>query len=345
VSRRGVLIAVDSVGIDPLGHDRADSVYAESRFLFPRPASGDPLAVDPGGALVETDVTQGLTSGAIECALTYTTLFSGVSAVERHGLMEGLGLKDALLEALIDERNLFSLYDDPCLANAMFPVDLPFFRSGYVEGLPVFDRAEVEELVSWQGAPVRLVGGKEARRGFAELFTLAEANQGIYVYAAQQGGVALRTYADVQAQRALTSSMTHELEAEFELGDLGIAPLPPRSPEEAGEVLASLASAHPFTFYKYQIPDLVSHTGRVDLARAVFATFERFLAAVLAKVDTDETCVVVTSDHGHLEQVGFTQGHPKSRVPTWYFGPNPLETADALRTPGAIYDLFAATSA
>src|SRR5437764_232434 len=30
-----LLIALDSVGIDPLGHHRPDSVYAKSRFLFP----------------------------------------------------------------------------------------------------------------------------------------------------------------------------------------------------------------------------------------------------------------------------------------------------------------------
>jgi hypothetical protein len=30
-----ILVALDSVGIDPLGHDRPESVYAKSRFLFP----------------------------------------------------------------------------------------------------------------------------------------------------------------------------------------------------------------------------------------------------------------------------------------------------------------------
>jgi len=31
-----LLIALDSVGIDSLGHERPESVYAQSRFLFPR---------------------------------------------------------------------------------------------------------------------------------------------------------------------------------------------------------------------------------------------------------------------------------------------------------------------
>ncbi len=341
--RRGILIALDSVGIDPLGHDRPESTYSESRYLFPK-MQGSLLPVDGApkpGALVETDVTQGQESGAIECALTYTTLFTGTSAVERHGLMKGLGLKDSMLEGLVRERNLFALYDDPCLATAIFPLNLPFFRSGYVEGLPTFMREFVEQLLVFKGEPVTLVGGRENRRGFAELFTLAEINQNIFVYAAQKAGVRLRTYDDVRKGDAVTTSLTHELEAEFNLDALGVAPLAPRSPEEAAKVIAKLSREHSFVFAKYQMPDLIAHTGQVELARGVFATIETFLEALVAEVDTAETIVVATSDHGHLEQVGFTKGHPKTKVPTWYFGPDALETANRLRTPQAIFDLFA----
>jgi REP element-mobilizing transposase RayT len=55
-----LLIALDSVGIDPLGHDRPESVYGDSRFLFPRGCAGAPLPVRDSpvaGVLVETDVT------------------------------------------------------------------------------------------------------------------------------------------------------------------------------------------------------------------------------------------------------------------------------------------------
>ena len=40
MSRRQILIALDSVGIDPLGHDRPESVYGDGRFLFPRGEHG-----------------------------------------------------------------------------------------------------------------------------------------------------------------------------------------------------------------------------------------------------------------------------------------------------------------
>jgi hypothetical protein len=332
-----LLLALDSVGIDPLGHDRPESVYAHSRFLFPRHQHGALLSIDDGpvpGALVETDVTGNHERGAIECALTYTSIFSGRSAVDQHGLMRGLGLNEALLKNLVAENNLFKEFDRPCLANALFPWHLSFLGSSHVQDvLPHLDREAVEESWRFRGAPVRLKG--KDKHGFAELFTLGEINQNIFVYAARQAGVKLPAWDDVRGGDALTSSLTHELEADF--GFCGLAPLPVYSVPDAAAVLVRLVKEHDFTFYKYQIPDLVSHTGRVELARQVFATIEDLVEAVLRSIDPADTIVIVTSDHGHLEQLTTSHAHPKTKVPTWYFGPEPRDCADRLRRPEAIF--------
>jgi hypothetical protein len=96
-----------------------------------------------------------------------------------------------------------------------------------------------------------------------------------------------------------------------------------------------------FTFYKYQLADLVSHTGRLDLARGVFEVIETFVEAVLRAIDPNETVVIITSDHGHLEQVAFSHGHPKSRGPTWYFGPEAEVHASRMRRPEGIFHVIA----
>lgn len=337
-----VLVALDSVGIDPLGHDRPDSVYAESALLFPRGRSG-PVVALPGieGALVETDVTGGRTSGSIECAITYTTLFTGVDALEAHGLVQGLGLREQVIDGLLAGDTLFRRFaGSPALANAIFPAHLPFLRGSYVEDvLPAFTREQVEARVTLRGEPVRLTGPD--KHGLAELFTLAEVNQNPFVLAARRAGVRLRTWDDVRAGRALTSTLTHALEGDMDLSLFDPAPLPPRTPEQAAGVLAALSAEHRLVFYKYQLADLVSHTHRVDLARATFAEIEAFVGA-LARALPADTRLVVTSDHGHLEQVGFTRGHPKSKVPTWVFGPGAREAAASLVTPGAIFRHLAA---
>jgi hypothetical protein len=149
-----VLIAADSVGIDPLGVDRPESVYADSRFLLPRGYRGG-VAPVPGGVLVETDVTAGRRTGAIECALTYTSSFSGRSAIAEHGLVQALCMDERLLRRLIAERNLFAQFARPCLANAIFPVHLDCFGSSYVADLlPPIGRDALTAGLRFRGAPV-----------------------------------------------------------------------------------------------------------------------------------------------------------------------------------------------
>ncbi|MBX7218937.1 MAG: hypothetical protein K1Y36_03250 [Blastocatellia bacterium] len=345
-----ILIALDSVGIDPLGHNRPESVYSESRFLFPRnPTQSSVLGPQPclflpdapvPGFLIETDVTNGHQSGAIECALTYTSIFCGSSALARHGLMQGLGLREQLLVEMIAERNLFREFGRPCLANAVFPLHCDCFGGSFVEDLlPAASRQEIETAVHWRGKPVKLTG--RDKHGTAELFTLAEINRNIFIHAARQAGVRLRTYEDVRSGAALTSSLTHELEAEFDFSAFDLAPLPLREVETAAGILSQLAEEHDFVFYKYQIPDLVSHTGQISAARAVFQTIEAFVAALLNRIDPAQTVVVITSDHGHLEQIAYTHGHPKTKVPTWCFGLD-SERAKQVQTPEAIFHLLTA---
>jgi hypothetical protein len=245
-----------------------------------------------------------------------------------------------MLKELVAQDNLFRHFEKPCLVNAIFPAHLAFLGSSFVEDLvPRYDRHAVEEGLTFQNRPVRFKSAE--KNGFAELFTLAEINQNIFVHAAREAGVRLRTWDDVRRRQALTASMTHELEADFHGLCFAGEPLPRHAPEQAAAILVSLARDHDFTFYKYQIPDLVSHTGRVESARAVFAVIERFVEAILDAIDPARTVVVITSDHGHLEQVAASHAHPKTKVPTWYFGPEPEANAERLRRPEAIFHLLA----
>lgn len=340
---RVILIALDSVGIDPLGHGRPESVYAGSRFLFPKAGKGDLLTLSDSpipGALVETQGIGDNPTGAIECAITYTSIFSGQSAANHHGLMQGLGLKEQTLQDMVRGDNLFARFENPCLANARFPFHLSFLGTSYAQDLiPEFDRKTIEATLQFDHPPIRLHGTE--KRGFSELFTLGEINQNIFVYAAREAGVPLRTWDDVRDGQALTGTMTHELESRFNWDALDQPALPLRTPVEAAKILVELAAQHDFTFYKYQLADLVSHTGKVELARSVFNTIETFLESILKQIDPLETVVIVTSDHGHLEQVAYSHGHPKSKVPTWYFGPDAMNMADRMRRPEGIFHVIA----
>jgi hypothetical protein len=340
---RVLLIALDSVGIDPLGHERPESVYARSRFLFSSGSGPGPiplLSAPIPGALIETVVARGDSPGAIECAITYTSIFSGQSALERHGLMNGLGMNEQTFKEMVRRDNLFRRFHNPCLANAIFPVHLTFLGTSFVQDLvPAFNRKAIEAVLQFDHQLVRLKG--PGKFGFAELFTLGEINQNIFVYAAQEAGLPLLTWDDVRQGQALTGTLTHELEGRFNWQAVGLESLPLRTPIHAARILADLASRHDFTFYKYQLADLVSHTGQVELARGVFDTIETFVWAVLSEIDPANTVVIITSDHGHLEQLAFSHGHPKSRVPTWYFGPDAETHVVRMRAPEGIFHVIA----
>src|SRR5260370_5861969 len=122
--------------------------------------------------------------------------------------------------------------------------------------------------------------------------------QNICVCAARRAGVRPRAWEGAGGNEALTASMTHKLEADFDF--FGHEPLPLHTPQEAAAILVRLAQQHDFTFYKYQIPDLVSHTGQVELARQVFEVIQDFVEAILRKIRPAATILVITSDHGHL---------------------------------------------
>ena len=75
--------------------------------------------------------------------------------MERHGLMHGLGLNEAALKEMVKEDNLFRHFANPCLANAIFPLHLPFLGTSFVQDLiPVCDRQGVEYALLLDGRPV-----------------------------------------------------------------------------------------------------------------------------------------------------------------------------------------------
>ena len=91
------------------------------------------------------------------------------------------------------------------------------------------------------------------------------------------------------------------------------------SPEDAGGHLAALVRGHDFVFFEHFLSDLIGH-GRV--ARNPIDhlwMLERFVGAVAGGLDPDRDGVVVTSDHGNLEDLSVTS-HTRYPVPLLVWG-------------------------
>jgi hypothetical protein len=160
--------------------------------------------------------------------------------------------------------------------------------------------------------------------------------------AVEAAGLNFRTLEDAARGRAVFMDYTNNL-----LRERGFD-APARTPEEAAAVLCALAESHRFTLYEYFITDRVGHAQDMDGALAVLSGLARLVRAVLARVDLARTTVMLTSDHGNVEDLS-VRNHTLNDVPTLAWGPGRETIRRRVRdladiTP-AIIEIISATKA
>ncbi len=152
--------------------------------------------------------------------------------------------------------------------------------------------------------------------------------------AVEAAGLRFNVVSDLRAGRAVYQDFTNAMLIERgETVDL-------RSPEEAGEVLANIVAAHRFTLYEYFITDKIGHAQDHDAARPVLTMLARFIRSLLARLDLKRTTVILTSDHGNIEDLSL-RNHTLNPVPTIVWGKNRKPLARRIRsltdiTPGIV---------
>lgn len=104
-----------------------------------------------------------------------------------------------------------------------------------------------------------------------------------------------------------------------------------RTPEEAGEVLANIAGAHRFTLYEYFITDKIGHAQDVEAAREMLPRLAQFIRTLLSKIDLAMTTMILTSDHGNIEDLSL-RNHTLNPVPTIVWGKDRERIARRIRS-------------
>ena len=133
-------------------------------------------------------------------------------------------------------------------------------------------------------------------------------------WANRAAGLPFRSVEDLLAGRAVYQDITHD-----SARDRGVD-IPLREPETAGAILASVAALHHFTLFEFFQTDKAGHAMDRGKAEHELWKLERFLAAVLDGLDLDRTVLLVTSDHGNIEDLS-VKTHTHNPVPTLAFGP------------------------
>lgn len=116
-------------------------------------------------------------------------------------------------------------------------------------------------------------------------------------YAAAMAGQRLLDYDDLRQARALSADFT----GEGWRSELGYADAPVYTPQEAGRILWQLSLPHDFVFFEVWMTDVLGHARNRVGAVAFLARFDGFLAGLLGAADLTQTLIIVTSDHGNIE--------------------------------------------
>jgi hypothetical protein len=122
-------------------------------------------------------------------------------------------------------------------------------------------------------------------------------------------GTRLRDAADLATARALSADIT----AEGWL-TLGYDAIPAVEPRASGGVLAALSRDYDFVLFEYWWPDRAGHARDMGQAVNVLEKFDALLVGIQEGIDLAETLLVITSDHGNIEDLS-TKSHTRNPVP------------------------------
>ncbi len=129
-----------------------------------------------------------------------------------------------------------------------------------------------------------------------------------------EAGIPIRTETELLSGNALTADITGRGWQE----KLNPAIVPIDEPEAARR-LVSISNQHPFTLFEYYLTDKAGHAQNMDQATHIVETLDRFFAGIIHYMDPDRTLLVVTSDHGNLEDLS-TKSHTLNHVPFLAYG-------------------------
>ena len=111
---------------------------------------------------------------------------------------------------------------------------------------------------------------------------------------------------------------------------LGYTDSPVYTPYEAGIRLVKLSRQYDFAFSPNWITDVIGHRGTLAEAIGILKTFDAVMAGVLDTWQDDEGLVIITSDHGNMEDMSHGK-HTENDVPTVVIGQDCEAFAEGLR--------------
>jgi 2,3-bisphosphoglycerate-independent phosphoglycerate mutase len=133
--------------------------------------------------------------------------------------------------------------------------------------------------------------------------------------AATSAGLRLMTADELRAGKAVSPGFTGEAWHNH----LGYTDIPILSLEEAGRQIGSIARDYTFSFFEHWPSDRSGHRGSLDQAVEHLEVIDEVLGSLIASWDGERGLLIVTSDHGNIEEKEHRR-HSRNPVPTILVG-------------------------
>jgi len=133
--------------------------------------------------------------------------------------------------------------------------------------------------------------------------------------AVTKAGLELFKHEDLFAGRALSADFTGAGWRTM----LGFPAAPKMDPQQAGQKLVQLANEYDFSLFEYWASDYAGHKQQMDTAIELMEIFDGVLGGLLDEMNNDELLVLITSDHGNMEDLS-TRKHTHANVPAILIG-------------------------
>jgi hypothetical protein len=133
--------------------------------------------------------------------------------------------------------------------------------------------------------------------------------------AVNSAGIPLKTAEDLYSGQSLAADFT----ARGWHDRLGLRDAPVLSPLQAGQRLCSLAGEYDFAFFEYWLSDYAGHRRDMAQAQVLLEDFDQVLEGLLLGWEDRSGLVLITSDHGNLEDLS-TRRHTCNQVPALVIG-------------------------
>ncbi|MCB9451956.1 MAG: hypothetical protein H6672_10985 [Anaerolineaceae bacterium] len=147
-----------------------------------------------------------------------------------------------------------------------------------------------------------------------------------YQEAAHQAGLPIFDETAVYQEAALTGDWTGQGWRD----QLGYTDTPLYTPQEAGRKMVELSRRYAFAFFPHWFTDVVGHRGPLEDGVGLLELFDGVMAGALEAWDDDEGLIIITSDHGNMEDVSI-RTHTENDVPTLIIGSAKTTFTEGLR--------------